>query len=323
MNAQPTETTQPVIAVQAINQVMQAVKFVGKDQRNTAPGQGNYEYRGIDAVLAAVGPALRDAGVIVVLDEVLSVDYLDVEVGRNKSLMTSVRVRCRYRWYGPGGDFIDAESLGEAFDSGDKATGKAITYAYRDTLTKTLSLPVGDPDADANTYERTARGGHEPAGRTHGRIEPEQDPRTHVTWDQQIKAAAASGLPAVQALWRTAKANGASDTIMTLITEAGNALTAAHTPPAPTTGHTPEPRTAEQDKLRQEQAKWSTKLNGAVNSANANDIERLVTEADKKSKASQDPDVIQSWELLAARGSEELGRVYAALESAPTEPPPF
>jgi hypothetical protein len=54
-----------------------------------------------------------------------------------------------YRFHGPAGDFLDAESVGEASDSLDKATSKAMSVAYRTALIQALTLPTGDPDPDS------------------------------------------------------------------------------------------------------------------------------------------------------------------------------
>jgi hypothetical protein len=43
---------------------------------------------------------------------------------------------------------------GEAFDSGDKATAKAMSVAFRIALLQGLSLPTDETDPDAQTYER-------------------------------------------------------------------------------------------------------------------------------------------------------------------------
>ena len=47
---------------QALSAVMGDVQAVGKDGRNTQQG---FNFRGIDAVVNAVGPALRTHGVVV------------------------------------------------------------------------------------------------------------------------------------------------------------------------------------------------------------------------------------------------------------------
>lgn len=132
--------------------VMEKVQAVGKTGRNTSQ---NYSFRGIDAVVNAVGPALREFGVTVVPHEAVC-HYRDVEVGKNRTLMREVTVRVTYRVYGPGGDWFDGEAWGESMDSGDKGTPKAFSVAYRTFLLQALTIPTDEPEPDASSYERAS-----------------------------------------------------------------------------------------------------------------------------------------------------------------------
>lgn len=136
---------------EALADVMRAVKSVGKDGFNT---HDRYKFRGIDGVVNAVGPALRDAGVIVVPD-VRSYEYGSVVVGKNRTEMGHARVVVAYTFFGPAGDSIVSSAAGEAFDSGDKATAKAMSVAFRTALLQSLALPTDDPDPDSQSYERS------------------------------------------------------------------------------------------------------------------------------------------------------------------------
>lgn len=143
--------------LQSIFQVFADVKRqvgpVGKNSENT---QQHFKFRGVDAVVNAVATALDEHGVITVP----MLDRYDfdgsVEVGQKRSLMGHAKVQVTYRFYGPAGDYFDAKVPGEAMDSGDKATAKAMSVAYRICLLQTLNLPTGDPDPDSQTYERSA-----------------------------------------------------------------------------------------------------------------------------------------------------------------------
>lgn len=134
--------------------VKREVGPVGKDSRNQ---QQNFNYRGIDAVVNAAAGALDKHGVITVpvLDQY---DYDgNVEIGKNRSLMGHAKVQVTYRFYGPAGDYFDARVPGEAMDSGDKATAKAMSVAYRIALLQCLNLPTDEADPDSQTYERSPR----------------------------------------------------------------------------------------------------------------------------------------------------------------------
>jgi hypothetical protein len=51
------------------------------------------------------------------------------------------------------GGTITATVASEAFDSGDKATAKAMSVALRTFLLQAFMLPTDDKDPDADTYE--------------------------------------------------------------------------------------------------------------------------------------------------------------------------
>jgi hypothetical protein len=134
----------------ALAAVMGDVQQVRKGDRNQTQG---YSFRGVDATVNAVGPALRKHGVIVV-PLVEHVAYNTVEVGQRRTPMRECTVRVRYVFYGPAGDSIECVSAGEAMDSGDKSTPKAMSVAFRVALLQALCIPTDEPEVDASTYER-------------------------------------------------------------------------------------------------------------------------------------------------------------------------
>ena len=149
--ARKTPVGQPLTksVVEALSAVMEDVRAVGKGDRNPEFG---YMFRGIDAVMNIVGPALRKHGVIV-LPLGGEAHYRDVQTSKGKP-SRECTVKWRYRWYGPAGDFIDTEVPGESMDQGDKGTAKAMSVAFRTLLLHALCIPTGDTDPDAESYER-------------------------------------------------------------------------------------------------------------------------------------------------------------------------
>lgn len=136
--------------IQLIATVMAEVTHVGKDGWND---QQKFKFRGIDAVINAFGPAARRAG-IVPAPKVKETVYRDVLVGAKRTPMQQCTVKVRYRFWGPAGDHLDVKVPGEAMDSGDKGTAKAMSVAYRTALIQLLALPTDEPDPDATSYER-------------------------------------------------------------------------------------------------------------------------------------------------------------------------
>ena len=134
---------------QALSEIMKAVGGIAKKDRNQAQG---FNFRGIDSVVNAVSPALQKFGVVVV-PSVEEYDYQTVEIGKNRTAMGHVRVKVTYTFIGANGDTIKATVVGEAMDSGDKATAKAMSVAFRTALLQSLSLPTDEVDPDATSYE--------------------------------------------------------------------------------------------------------------------------------------------------------------------------
>jgi len=145
--------TKTLSIAQALNEVMKEVGAVKKNDRNASQG---FNFRGIDAVVNAVSPALQKYGVIVV-PSVEDYEYASVEIGKNRTVMGHVKVKVTYTFIGAGGDAIKATVVGEAMDSGDKATAKAMSVAFRTALLQTLSLPTDEPDPDSQSYERSEK----------------------------------------------------------------------------------------------------------------------------------------------------------------------
>lgn len=144
-----TDETEPVPVVVALSRVMEDVRAVEKNDRNN---DQNYSFRGIDAVMNAVGPALRTHGVVI-MPMCEQANYRDVLTSRGKP-SRECTVIVRYRFYGPKGDFIEAVTPGESMDFGDKGAPKAMSVAYRTVLLQALCLPTHEPEPDAASYER-------------------------------------------------------------------------------------------------------------------------------------------------------------------------
>lgn len=128
----------------AWSHVMADVQWVPK---GTSKGL-NYAYRGIDAVMNRVGPALRKHGVIV-LPVKVEPEY-SVVTAKSGSAMTYCRATVTFAVLGPRGDRlpVDLVTVGEAFDTGDKSSTKAQTVALRTMFINALAIPVDRPEMD-------------------------------------------------------------------------------------------------------------------------------------------------------------------------------
>lgn len=129
--------------------VMGEVQAIRKQQRNARQG---FSFRGIDDVMNAVGPALRKHGVAVIPTRV-DAGHERISLASGKGA-TEVRVGVTYSIIGPTGDRIDGYSVGESMDTGDKATAKAMSVAYRTFLLQALTIPTDEPDPDLEVHEQ-------------------------------------------------------------------------------------------------------------------------------------------------------------------------
>ncbi|MFI6819760.1 ERF family protein [Micromonospora sp. NPDC050187] len=140
----PIVDVDPVAVHVAWARVMRDVKSIAKSARaeiKTEKSSYRFNFRGIDMVLNAVGPALRRHGVMVIP---VKTEATYGTSGR----MRDVQVRVTYEIRGPLGDVIIAQSVGEGLDTGERGTTKALTTAYRNFLTTALTIPTEDPKVD-------------------------------------------------------------------------------------------------------------------------------------------------------------------------------
>lgn len=126
---------------------------IGKDRTNQAQ---KFKFRGIDDVLNALAPLWAKNGVLVV-PQLLSREQTERKSKEGGTLFDVV-VKMRYDFVAVAdGSYLTVEMPGEAMDSGDKATNKAISTAYKYAVIQLLSIPIeGSPeerDADFTTHE--------------------------------------------------------------------------------------------------------------------------------------------------------------------------
>lgn len=123
---------------------------IGKDRSNAQQG---YKFRGIDDVYNALSPLLAKHG-LCILPRCTSRESVE-RTNKNGTALFYVTVCAEF-------DFVAAEdgskhtvtTYGEAMDSGDKATNKAMSAAYKYACMQAFSIPTeGDNDADAQTHE--------------------------------------------------------------------------------------------------------------------------------------------------------------------------
>lgn len=135
----------------AINAVMKEVGAIGKNQKNQQQG---FMFRGIDAVMNAINPALIKNKVFVVPEALEQVrEERQTKAGTN--LIYSV-CKMKYTFYAEDGSFVEAVVIGEGMDSGDKATNKAMSIAFKYACFQVFCIPteeMKDPDEECHEVE--------------------------------------------------------------------------------------------------------------------------------------------------------------------------
>ncbi len=115
--------------------------------------QQGYAFRGIDDVYNALASLLSQHN-LVVLPRVLTREQTERQSAKG-GIIFSVALHVEF-------DFVSSEdgskhtvaTFGEAMDSADKATNKAMSAAYKYACIQAFCIPTeGDNDADATTHE--------------------------------------------------------------------------------------------------------------------------------------------------------------------------
>ncbi len=136
---------------QAINAVQADLAKVGitKDHRNQQQG---YNFRGIDDVYNVLSPLLARHG-LCILPRINSRTCEERKNSKGNALFyVTVEAEFDFVSSADGSKHV-VKTYGEAMDSADKATNKAMSAAYKYAAFQAFAIPtVGDNDADATTH---------------------------------------------------------------------------------------------------------------------------------------------------------------------------
>ena len=138
---------------QRMHGVMSEIAAVTKDEKVSVGGSRSYKGMSHDGVVRAVRSILLAHGVVV-YPSVISqeVDYYDVEKtyqGDTKvTQWTSIMVTMETRFQNieDSDDYVVVKSIGQGVDNGDKAPGKASSYAKKYGILQALLLETQDGD---------------------------------------------------------------------------------------------------------------------------------------------------------------------------------
>lgn len=141
---------------EAISAVMNDVGAIGKNTKNQQQG---FMFRGIDAVMNALQPALIKNHIFVV-PEVLEQTREERQTSKGGTLIYSI-CRIKYTFYAEDGSSVSAVVIGEGMDSGDKATNKAMSIAFKYACFQVFCIPteeMKDPDAECHEVAPKVKG---------------------------------------------------------------------------------------------------------------------------------------------------------------------
>ena len=133
----------------AISAAMADISAIGKDKYNQQQG---FKFRGIDDVMNALKPILTKNKIFTV-PQVLE-QTREIKVTAKGGELRYSLLKIAFRFYATDGSFVEAVTLGEGMDSGDKASNKAMAIAYKYALFQVFCIPTEEmTDPDGESYE--------------------------------------------------------------------------------------------------------------------------------------------------------------------------
>lgn len=136
----------------SISAAMQDIGAVGKNSKNAQQG---FMFRGIDAVMNAINPALIKNKIFVV-PEVLEQQREERTNSKGTLLIYSI-CKIKYTFFAEDGSSVSAIVIGEGMDTGDKATNKAMSIAFKYACFQVFCIPteeMKDPDAECHEVQQ-------------------------------------------------------------------------------------------------------------------------------------------------------------------------
>lgn len=133
---------------ESIIATMADIGAIGKNTKNTQQG---FMFRGIDAVMNALQPAMLKNHIFVV-PEVMDQTREERTTSKGGTLIYSI-LKIKYTFFAEDGSSISAVIIGEGMDSGDKASNKAMSIAFKYACFQVFCIPteeMKDPDAECH-----------------------------------------------------------------------------------------------------------------------------------------------------------------------------
>ena len=126
---------------------------IAKGRKTQQGGGASFSFRGIDDVLNALSPLLAEHK-LCIFPRVTNRASVERQTKSGGALFYTT-VDAEFDFVSAvDGSKHTAATIGEAMDSGDKSTNKAMSIAYKYAVFLTFCVPIeGTPDADGEVYE--------------------------------------------------------------------------------------------------------------------------------------------------------------------------
>ena len=138
-----TEKETPAKIYEAIFKVMKDIKPIKKDKKFD---KQSIKFRSIDDIYNALNPIMTKHG-LVIIPSVTSAIREDRKAGTGTNMIYTV-LTVEFTLYATDGSHIKATTVGEASDTGDKASSKAMSSALKYLCMQISMIPTGESKSD-------------------------------------------------------------------------------------------------------------------------------------------------------------------------------
>lgn len=134
---------------QSLIAIMNDLGAIGKDKTN--PQQG-YKFRGIDDMYNALNPLFKKHNVFIT-SNVIESKREERQTMKGGTLIYTI-TKCSFTFHAADGSSLESIIEGEAMDSGDKSTNKAMSAALKYALMQMFLIPTEERiDTEYETHE--------------------------------------------------------------------------------------------------------------------------------------------------------------------------
>lgn len=158
----------------AVIDAMGQISAVSKSRTNGTQG---FAYRGIDDVMNELHGILAKSRIFIV-PTVLAEERTTGTTSRGGTMFYT-RLKIKFTFYADDGSNVESVVIGEAMDTGDKASNKALSIGLKYALLQVFCIPTEDdkdPDAVSPEFKPSQNQPSQPMGNTQPTLRPIQQP---------------------------------------------------------------------------------------------------------------------------------------------------